>query len=264
MPRSAGARRTETVGGSRRPIINYGGGTEVGGGLLISYPFLPMVPASFNAPLPGLDVAVLDAAGKPATGEVGELAVLNTFPGMTHAFWHDRERYLQTYWSRWDGVWVHGDLASVDDHGTWRIHGRSDDTIKVSGRRVGPAEIEAALLKDRRIVEAAAIGAPDAQRGQRVVAFVVLRDQGLRDQGLRDQGVRDHDDLAATAVHHVGRSFAPVLHVVKTLPKTKNGKIMRRAIRSRYLGERQGDLSSLDPATPIDDIPVRPQLGEQA
>lgn len=241
----------ETVGGSRRPIINYSGGTEVGGGLLISYPFLPMAPASFNAPLPGLDVAVLDAAGKPVTGEVGELAVLNTFPGMTHAFWNDRERYLETYWSRWDGVWVHGDLASVDDHGTWRIHGRSDDTIKVSGRRVGPAEIEAALLRDRRIVEAAAIGAPDDRRGQRVVAFVVLRDEGA-----------DHDDLAATAIHHVGRSFAPALHVVKTLPKTKNGKIMRRAIRSRYLDERQGDLSSLDPATPIDDIPVRAQRGE--
>jgi acetyl-CoA synthetase len=241
----------ETVGGSRRPIINYSGGTEVGGGLLVSYPFLPMVPASFNAPLPGLDVAVLDAEGKPVTGEVGELAVLNTFPGMTHAFWHDRERYLQTYWSRWDGVWVHGDLASVDDQGTWRIHGRSDDTIKVSGRRVGPAEIEAALLKDRRIVEAAAIGMPDARRGQRVVAFVVLRGEDV-----------DRDDLAATAGHHVGRSFAPALHVVKTLPKTKNGKIMRRAIRARYLDEQQGDLSSLDPATPIDDIPVRDQPAE--
>jgi acetyl-CoA synthetase len=241
----------ETVGGSRRPIINYSGGTEVGGGLVISYPFLPMAPASFNAPLPGLDVAVLDAEGKPVIGAVGELAVLNTFPGMTHAFWHDRERYLETYWNRWAGVWVHGDLASVDDHGTWRIHGRSDDTIKVSGRRVGPAEIEAALLQDRRIVEAAAIGAPDARRGQRVVAFVVLREEGV-----------DHDDLTALAVHHVGRSFAPALHVVKTLPKTKNGKIMRRAIRSRYLDERQGDLSSLDPATPIDDIPVRAQLGE--
>jgi acetyl-CoA synthetase len=234
-----------TVGGSRRPIVNYSGGTEAGGGILIAYPFLPMAPASFNAPLPGIDAAVLDPDGKPVIGEVGELAVLNTFPGMTHAFWQDRERYLETYWSRWDGVWVHGDLASVDEHGTWRVHGRSDDTIKVSGRRIGPAEIEAALLKDRRIVEVAAIGAPDARRGQRIVVFVVLREKNV-----------DHDDLAAEAVRNVGRSFAPVLHVVRTLPKTKNGKIMRRTIRSRYLGERQGDLSSLDPATPIDDIPV--------
>ncbi|MEV4342777.1 AMP-binding protein [Streptomyces sp. NPDC049590] len=235
----------ETVGERRRPIINYSGGTEVGGGLLNSYPFLPMAPASFNGPLPGIDLAVLDEHGKPAVGEIGELAVLNTFPGMTHAFWQDRERYLETYWDRWDGVWVHGDLAGRDADGTWRIHGRSDDTIKVSGRRVGPAEIEASLLKDTRIVEAAVIGVPDPRRGQRVVAFAVTGGSGT-----------DEDDLTATAVRNVGRSFAPTLHVVATLPKTKNGKIMRRAIRARYLGAPTGDLSSLDPQTPLDDIPV--------
>ncbi|MGA4978920.1 AMP-binding protein [Streptomyces cinereoruber] len=234
-----------TVGESRRPIVNYSGGTEVGGGLLNSYPFLPMEAASFNGPLPGIDVAVLDEDGKPAVGEIGELAVLNTFPGMTHAFWQDRERYLETYWNRWDGVWVHGDLAAVDADGTWRIHGRSDDTIKVSGRRVGPAEIEAAILKDRRIVEAAVIGVPDPQRGQRVVAFVVVGDRDI-----------DQEALAATATHNVGRSFAPTLYVVATLPKTKNGKIMRRAIRARHLGGPPGDMSSLDPMTPLTDIPV--------
>ncbi|MFD5121939.1 AMP-binding protein [Streptomyces sp. NPDC058385] len=236
----------EKVGESRRPIINYSGGTEVGGGLLNSYPFLPMDPASFNGPLLGIDVAVLDQDGHPVVGEVGELSVLNTFPGMTHGFWQDRERYLDTYWSRWDGVWLHGDLAGVDGNGTLRIHGRSDDTIKVSGRRVGPAEIEASLLKDRRIAEAAVIGVPDQQRGQRVVAFAVLGD-----------GDVDRSALVDTAVHNVGRSFAPTLHVVATLPKTKNGKIMRRAIRARYLGAPTGDLSSLDPLTPLDDIPVR-------
>ncbi|HEX2314798.1 MAG TPA: AMP-binding protein [Thermomonospora sp.] len=233
------------VGGTTRPIINYSGGTEVGGGLLVGYPFLPMEAASFNGPLPGVDATVLDQDGRPVTGQVGELAVRNTFPGMTHAFWRDRERYLETYWSRWEGVWLHGDLASVDAHGTWLVHGRSDDTLKLSGRRVGPAEIETALLKDPRIAEAAVIGVPDQRRGQRAVAFVVLREDGV-----------DHADLAATAVRNAGRSFAPALHVVPTLPKTKNGKIMRRAIRARHLGEQPGDLSSLDPATPLDDIPV--------
>ena len=166
----------ETVGGSRRPIINYSGGTEVGGGILVSYPFLPMAPASFNAPLPGLDVAILDAAGKPVIDEVGELTVLNTFPGMTHGFWHDRERYLETYWSRWDGVWVHGDLASVDDRALAdsRPLGRHDQGVRPSGR---PG-------RDRG---GAAEGPPDRrgrghrgarrQRGQRVVAFVVLRER---------------------------------------------------------------------------------------
>ena len=240
------------VGGSRRPIMNYSGGTEVGGGLLNGFPFLPMEPASFNGALPGIDVAVLDQDGRPVVGEVGELAVLNTFPGMTHAFWHDRERYLETYWRRFDGVWVHGDLATVDESGTWRIHGRSDDTIKVSGRRIGPAEIEAGLLKDRRIVEAAAIGVPDEQRGQRVVAFVVVQDDAV-----------DRADLSAAAAHNVGRSFAPELYVVPTLPKTKNGKIMRRAIRAQHLGASVGDMSSLDPATPLEDIPTYGERGQR-
>jgi acetyl-CoA synthetase len=240
----------ETVGGKRRPIINYSGGTEVGGGLLVSYPFLPMAPAAFNGPLPGVDAAILGPDGEDVVDQVGELAVRNTFPGMTHAFWQDTERYLETYWQTWEDVWHHGDLASLDEHGTWRIHGRSDDTIKVSGRRVGPAEIETALLKDPRIVEAAAIGVPDERRGQSVVAFVVLR--------ATDVG---YDELVATAVTNVGRSFAPRVHVVASLPKTKNGKIMRRAIRARHLSSPVGDMSSLDPLTPLEDIPVRADSG---
>ena len=237
----------DAVGARQRPIMNYSGGTEVGGGLLVSYPFLPMLPASFNGPLPGIDVAVLDSQGEPVVDAVGELVALNTWPGMTHSFWQDDERYLQTYWQTWPGVWHHGDLASVRGDGTWRVHGRSDDTIKVSGRRIGPAEIETALLKDPRILEAAAIGVPDERRGQSVMAFVVLRHE-----------VADLVELRETAISNVGRSFAPVIQIVPTLPKTKNGKIMRRAIRARYLGEPVGDMSSLDPATPLEDIPVRP------
>jgi acetyl-CoA synthetase len=242
----------ETVGGRQRPIINYSGGTETGGGILVSYPFLPSEAASFNGPLPGMDVAVLDQTGKPVIGPMGEIVVRNTWPGMTHAFWHDRDRYLETYWKTWPGVWHHGDLASVDEDGTWRIHGRSDDTIKVSGRRVGPAEIEAALLKDPRITEAAVIGVPDEQRGQRVVAFVMVRDKDI-----------DYDDLVRTAIHNAGRSFAPKVHIVDSLPKTKNGKVMRRAIRARHLGEPTGDLSALDPSTPLEDIPDHREAGAE-
>lgn len=240
----------EAVGRRERPIVNYSGGTEVGGGILIGYPFLPAAPAAFTGPLPGVAAAVLDEDGRPVVGQIGELAVLNTFPGQTHAFWHDRERYLETYWSRWEGVWVHGDLASIDASGAWRIHGRSDDTLKLAGRRVGPAEIEAALLRDERIAEVAVIGVPDELRGQRAVAFAVLRDEDV-----------DPDDLQATALANAGRSFAPTVYPVRTLPKTKNGKIMRRAIRSRFIGAPVGDLSSLDPTTPVEDIPV--QTGEK-
>ncbi|WP_037355848.1 AMP-binding protein [Amycolatopsis orientalis] len=235
----------EQVGKRRVPIVNYSGGTEVGGGLLVGYPFLPGEAAAFTGPLPGVDATVLDDAGQPVVGAIGELAVRNTFPGMTHAFWHDRERYLETYWSRFEGIWVHGDLSSVDERGQWRIHGRSDDTLKLAGRRVGPAEIEAALLRDERIAEVAVIGAPDELRGQRAVAFAVLRTPGA-----------DRADLAAAALENAGKSFAPEVYVVPTLPKTKNGKIMRRAIRARFVGAPVGDLSSLDPATPLEDIPV--------
>ncbi|MBF6339236.1 AMP-binding protein [Nocardia abscessus] len=235
----------QEVGGGTRPIVNYSGGTEVGGGLLIGYPFLPAAPAAFTGALPGVDAAVFGEDGNPVVGEIGELVVCNTFPGMTHAFWQDRERYLETYWNQWDGVWVHGDLASIDDQGMWRIHGRSDDTIKLSGRRVGPAEIEAALLRDNRIAEVAVIGVPDELRGQRAVAFAVLRSTGETPEDLQD-----------TAIGNAGRSFAPSVVVVESLPKTKNGKIMRRAIRSRYLGAPTGDMSSLDPATPLEAIPV--------
>jgi acetyl-CoA synthetase len=237
------------VGGKSRPIVNYSGGTETGGGILVGYPFLPMAAAGFNGPMPGMDVAVVDSDGKPVLGEVGELAVLNTWPGMTHGFWNDRERYLKTYWDRWDGTWFHGDLAEVEPDGTWRLHGRSDDTIKVSGRRVGPAEIESALLRDSRVRESAVIGVPDELRGQRVVAFVVVDPDA------------DLEDVRAQALHNVGRSFAPLLHVVSSLPKTKNGKVMRRAIRAQHLGKPVGDMSSLDPATPLEDIPIHTEVG---
>jgi len=240
----------DTVGGRARPIVNYSGGTETGGGILVGYPFLPMSPGTFNGPLPGMDVAVVDPTGASVVGSVGELAVLNTWPGMTHAFWGDVDRYLETYWSQVEDTWIHGDLAEVHPDGSWQLHGRSDDTIKVSGRRVGPSEIESALLRDARILEAAVIGVPDELRGQRVVAFAVVTPDS------------DAADVAATAQHNVGRSFAPSLHLVRSLPKTKNGKIMRRAIRARHLGEPAGDLSALEPTTPLDDIPTLQEAGQ--
>ena len=235
----------EEIGKGGVPIINYSGGTEVGGGIIVGYPFLPADAAAFNGALPGVHAAVLNDEGESVVGEIGELAVLNTFPGQTHAFWHDRERYLDTYWSRFDDIWLHGDLASVDERGMWLIHGRSDDTLKLSGRRVGPAEIETSLLRDARISEVAVIGVPDEARGQRAVAFAVLREAGAAPSDLQD---------AATA--NAGRSFAPTVYAVDSLPKTKNGKIMRRAIRARFLGAAAGDMSSLDPATPLEAIPV--------
>jgi acetyl-CoA synthetase len=238
----------DTVGDGKLPIINYTGGTETGGGILSCYTIAPQSPASFSGPLPGMDVDVLDQDAMRTDG-IGELVMLNRWPGMTHSFWNDRERYLGAYWDRWPGVWVHGDLASVDEHGFWHIHGRSDDTIKIAGRRVGPAEIESALVTHPGVAEAAVIGVPDPDKGQRIVAFVTLK---------TDADTFDVRAATDTVSRAIGKALAPSAIIpTPVLPKTKNGKIMRRAIRARYLGEPTGDLSALDALTPLDLIPVR-------
>lgn len=238
----------ETVGQKRLPILNYTGGTETGGGILSCYTIAPQAPASFSGPLPGMDVDVLDADGAP-TSDIGELVMRNTWVGMTHSFWRDDARYLDTYWSRWPGVWVHGDLASIDADGAWHIHGRSDDTLKIGGRRVGPAEIESALVAQPDIAEAAVIGVPDPIKGQNVVAFVVARPGVPTPQPAQ---------LVGAVTKMLGKAMAPSLvHVVEGLPKTKNGKIMRRAIRARYLGDKLGDLSAHDALTPLELIPLQ-------
>ena len=245
----------ETVGGSRLPILNYTGGTETGGGILSCYTITPQAPASFSGPLLGMDVDVLDQDGARTDG-VGELVIHNTWPGMTHGFWRDPGRYLAAYWDRWPGVWVHGDLASVDADGYWHIHGRSDDTIKVAGRRIGPAEIESALVTVPVVAEAAVIGVPDAAKGQRIVAFVTL---------IGGAGEIDQSEAGGVVARLVGKAMVPSeIIVVPGLPKTKNGKIMRRAIRSRYLGEPSGDMSALDALTPLDLIPVQVDLKSES
>ena len=237
----------ETVGGKRLPILNYTGGTEIGGGILSGYTIAPHAPAAFCGPVPGMDVDVYDVDGKP-TNDIGELVVLNTWPGMAHSFWQDDARFLDTYWNHWKDVWVHGDLASIDEQGYWHIHGRSDDTLKIGGRRIGPAEIESALVAQDGVAEAGVIGAPDAVKGQVAVAFVVARPGTNLEENA----------LAKSLVAAIGKGMMPSrIHVVETLPKTKNGKILRRAIRARYLGEPVGDMSSLDPSTPLESIPKR-------
>lgn len=237
----------EVVGEKRLPILNYTGGTETGGGLLSNYTIAPIAPGRFAGPLPGQDVEVLTPEGEIAEG-IGELAVRNAWPGMTHGFWRDEARYVETYWSQLPDTWLHGDLCSLAADGHWTIHGRSDDTIKVGGRRIGPSEIESALVGDPQIAEAAVIGVPDADRGQKIVAFVTLR---------QPQSEFDVQAAAQSVIAAVGKAMAPsAILAVAGLPKTKNGKIMRRAIRARYLGDPPGDMSALDAATPLSLIPI--------
>ena len=227
----------EHVGGGRVPIINYTGGTEISGGILGCFPNAPIKPCSFYGPIPGMAANCLGEDGTPVRGEVGELVVTQPWPGMTAGFWKDPERYLETYWSRWPDVWVHGDWAYVDEDGFWYIHGRSDDTLKLAGKRVGPAEIESVLVGHPAVNEAAAIGVPHEVKGESVICFAVLRPGQAVSDTLRQE-------LIDRVTQAMGRAIRPdrVLFV-RELPKTRSAKIMRRVIRATYLGRDPGDLS---------------------
>jgi acetyl-CoA synthetase len=240
----------EDVGGSRVPVINCTGGTEVGACFLSPTPVLPIKACSVGGPALGMAMDVVDDSGRSlvGTGEVGELVCRRPFPGMTRGFWCDPEKFIETYWSRLPGVWVHGDWASVDEDGFWFLHGRSDDTLNIAGKRVGPAELESAAVGHPAVREAAAIGVPHEVKGETAWIFCCLL-----------PGVEPDDELArsvATAVTDVlGKAFKPDrIFFVDALPKTRSAKIVRRAVRATALGTDPGDLSSLENPESLDAI----------
>jgi acetyl-CoA synthetase len=242
----------ETVLQGRKPILNYSGGTEVSGGIVLGNVIRPLKPTAFSGPAPGIAADVFNEQGQPVRNQVGELVVRQPWIGMTRGFWHDPERYIETYWSRWPDVWIHGDWAARDEDDLWYILGRSDDPIKVGGKRLGPAEVEAVLVSHPAVAEAAAVGVPDPVKGQEVVAFCVLAPSLVPDE---EAGGTLRSDLVELVTARLGKPLKPRdVRFVRALPKTRNAKVMRRVIRAAYLGEDLGDLSSLeDPAT-IDDI----------
>ncbi|MBW8886770.1 MAG: AMP-binding protein [Fibrobacteres bacterium] len=230
----------DKVGGSKLPIINYSGGTEISGGILMGNPLLPIAPCAFSAPCPGMAAEVWGEAGKPVdSGMVGELVIRKPWIGMARGFWRDPDRYLATYWSRWPGTWVHGDWARRDVDGQWYILGRSDDTLKVAGKRVGPAEVESILCADPRVAEAAVIGVPDPKKGQAMIAFCV---------GVTPEIPTSLEgELLEKVAAALGRPLRPErAHFVPALPRTRNAKVMRRVLRAAYLGEDPGDVSALE------------------
>jgi len=236
------------VGDSRCPIVNYSGGTEVSGGIVSGNLITPVRPTSFSGPNVGVAADVIDAAGRPVRGEVGELAIRQPLPGMTRGFWNDPDRYLEAYWTKVPGIWVHGDWALVDPDGYWYIQGRSDDTLKVAGKRVGPAEVESAAVAHPAVVEAAAIGIPHAIKGEAIAVFCVLRPG-------ESGGPEVRSAIAAEIVRELGKALKPdVVELIPALPKTRSGKVMRRVIRAAYLGLDPGDISSLDDPSLLDAI----------
>jgi len=238
----------QSVGGGRRPIINYSGGTEISGGILMGNPVLPLKPTAFSGPCPGIAADIFDEQGNSVRNQVGELVIKSPWIGMTRGFWKDPERYLETYWSRWPNVWVHGDFAAVDPDGSWYILGRSDDTIKVAGKRLGPAEVESILVAHSAVVEAAAIGIPHAIKGSELIAFCVLTPEVQPSNKLAGE-------LREKAAKELGKPLAPgQVRFVNDLPKTRNAKVMRRMIRAAYLGLDFGDTSALLNPEALDEI----------
>jgi acyl-coenzyme A synthetase/AMP-(fatty) acid ligase/REP element-mobilizing transposase RayT len=248
----------EKVGNSKLPIINYSGGTEIAGGILMGNPLLPIKPCSFPAPCPGMDVDILDDDGKPVEdGKVGELVIKQPWIGMARGFWQEKERYLDTYWRRFKDIWVHGDFAMRDKDGHWFILGRSDDTLKVAGKRVGPAEVESLLVAHPLVTEAAVIGVPDEVKGTAMVAFVVLNNESNNEEKskIEIRNSRLASELCELVARDMGKPLAPSkIHFVSALPKTRNAKVMRRVIRSAYLGEDPGDLSALEDPKSVEAI----------
>ena len=170
--------------------------------------------------------------------EIGELVMRKSSIGLTKSLWNEDQRYIDNYWSVIKDLWVHGDLASKDKDGHWYLHGRSDDTIKVSGKRIGPAELEEIILKSGKVKEVAAIGVPDKIKGSKIILAIVplnKKDRDIKEEYFMDLIIKD-----------LGRSFKPYKIIfVKDLPKTKNMKIMRRIIKSCLTNEDQGDVSTL-------------------
>ncbi|MCG3147680.1 MAG: Acetyl-coenzyme A synthetase [Verrucomicrobiae bacterium] len=238
----------QVVGGGKLPIINYSGGTETSGGIVMGNVLSPLKPCAFAGPVVGMAADVVNERGESVRGEVGELVIRQPWIGMTRGFWNDRQRYLDTYWSRWPDVWVHGDWAAVDADGQWYILGRSDDTIKVAGKRLGPAEVESILVAHPAVSEAAAIGAPDELKGEVLVCFCVLKPGHPASAALRDE-------LKNLLVASLGKPLQPKdLKFTRDIPKTRNAKIMRRLVRAAYLGEELKDTSALENRTALDAI----------
>jgi len=237
------------VGDARCPIVNYSGGTEISGGILGCTTWTDIQPGSFRGPIPGMAADVVDEQGRSVRGTVGELVLRAPWPGMTRGFWKDRDRYIEAYWDRIPNVWVHGDWARVDDQGFWYIEGRSDDTLKVAGKRVGPAEVESAAVANAAVSEAAAIGVPDELKGEAIVVFAVAKPGATTDAAL-ERSVSD------TIAEQLGKPLRPkAVRFIGQLPKTRNGKILRRLIRGAYLGKTDlGDTSSLEDPRSLDEV----------
>lgn len=229
----------EKVGNKRIPIMNLSGGTEIGGAMLSVFPGMRLKPTTVGMPCPGIDVDVFDEKGKSVINQKGYLVVKAPWPGMTKGILNDRERYLETYWSRFENIWFHGDYVRVDNDGLWYMLGRVDDVIKISGHRLSTAEIEQNVISYKKISDVAAISIPDEITGEALILFVVPNDK------------ENYEEIEKEISNYVSEKIGKLARpkrviVIPDLPKTRTGKIMRRLLKAKILDLPLGDLSSVE------------------
>ena len=236
----------ENVGNKKIPIMNLSGGTEIGGAMLSVFPGMKLKPSTVGIPCPGINLDVYNEKGHSVREENGYLVIKSPWPAMTHGLLNDNQRYLQTYWSRFENIWFHGDYVFVDNDGLWYMKGRADDVINVSGHRMSTAEIEHTVIGHEKISDAATISIPDDITGEAIILFVVREGNGGEELTL---------EISEFISKKIGKLAKPKLvYVLSDLPKTRTGKIMRRLLKAKLLGLELGDLSSLENPQVLEEI----------
>jgi acetyl-CoA synthetase len=231
----------KNIGKEKCPIMDTWWQTETGAFMITPFPATPTKPGSAARPYPGVDVDVVDENGNPVkAGEEGFLVIKRPWPAMMRTIYKDPDRYVQTYWTKYPGMYLAGDAARKDEDGYFWIIGRVDDVIKVSGYRLGTAELESAFVSHPAVAEAAVIGLPHEVKGVAIHAYVILKAGHEQSEALVEE-------LRAHVAHEVGPIAKPEhIEFVNALPKTRSGKIMRRVLKARATGAPEGDLSTLE------------------
>ena len=228
----------EKVGNKKIPIMNLSGGTEIGGAMLSVFPGMKLKPSTVGIPVPGMDLDIVDEDGNPIRGNNGYLIIKQPWPAMTRGLLNDDERYLETYWSKFENIWFHGDYVLADDDNLWYMKGRVDDVINVSGHRMSTSEIEHTVISHNKISDAASISIPDELTGEAIVVFFVPEN-------------KKEVNLEADIIEHINKKIGKIakpklIFQLSDLPKTRTGKIMRRLLKAKLTGNPLGDLSSLE------------------
>ena len=236
----------EKVGNKKIPIMNLSGGTEIGGAMLSVFPGMKLKPSTVGIPVPGMNLDIVDDNRNSVREKNGYLVIKSPWPAMTRGLLNDNDRYIKTYWSKFENTWFHGDYVLADEDGLWYMQGRTDDVINVSGHRMSTAEIEHTVISHKKISDAASISIPDELTGEAIVVFFVAENQNE---------INFESEIADHISTKIGKIAKPkYIFQLSDLPKTRTGKIMRRLLKSKLIGMELGDLSSLENPGVLDEI----------